>query len=137
MSLIHHQRLSEVVAKTGAAFVAEVLSAKHETEGFWRKAELVIKPTEGLFGLPSKRKTFRCVYSQGMPHWRQSERGRMLVSPLVSGSGIEFDIVRGDRAIFLAESFPPKGPCTALRVESMENKDVIIDFYRQQTQQPR
>ena len=65
-------------------------------EGFFTTIEISAKPVEILFGKVAEDMV-NCEYSQGRPH----ERGGMRVSPMVYGSGQEFQLKKGDRVIFL------------------------------------
>jgi hypothetical protein len=75
-----------------------------------------------LFGENPKTSQLDCQYWQGMPHWR----GQVAVSPLVSGSGIEFQVVPGDRVVLLLEDVPTQASaCRILRIEPLQSEALV------------
>jgi hypothetical protein len=112
---IVHQSLEAVLGQAGAAVLVEVESvAAPVRQGFEARVDFDARPLATLFGPARGGAALALTYAQGVPH----HRGQTAVSPLVSGSGMEFDLKPGDRVIVLlgaGESDMKR--LTALRVE--------------------
>ncbi|WP_313914466.1 hypothetical protein [Tahibacter sp.] len=112
-----HESLDSVLARTDRAVVVRVLSVRKAADRFAREIEIEATPQEMLIGQLPNDATLYCRYAEGVVH----RRGDATVSPLVSGSGEEFDLRRGDQVILLlsptmpAES--PAGPREAVTVD--------------------
>jgi hypothetical protein len=120
---IHHQPLDSVLEKTRLALVAEIRTVSEpRRDGFWVQVDLTAAPVRVLFGSLDQARPLACTYAQGLPH----RRGKTDVSPLVSGSGLEFRMKEGDRVILLvSQPASAGGACTLLRVEPLENEKRI------------
>jgi len=95
---IFHESIEAVLQKTQIAMAVEVTSVSPpRKEGYWKTVDFRAVSTRVLFGDRKKGEKLRCRYSQGMPHLR----GSMGVSPLVTGSGMEFNLKKGDHLILL------------------------------------
>lgn len=93
-----HESLDSVLARTDRAVVVRVLSVrKLPADRFARAIELEATPQEMLIGQLPDDATLFCRYAEGVVH----RRGDATVSPLVSGSGEEFDVRRGEQVILL------------------------------------
>jgi hypothetical protein len=122
-STIVHETLETVLKTTTVALVADVQKVGPvEKQGIWRELELSVKPVRILFGkLDDKAKAFSCRYSEGAPH----TRGGTMVSPLVSGSGYEFQLKKGNRVIVLLSQQSADKPGKLLRIEPLSNLKLI------------
>jgi hypothetical protein len=115
--MVHHKSLEEVISGTSTILIVRVLRVDEPaTHGFFLKQEFFVGCERVLLG-KIRKNWFPCVYEQGMPH----RRGQMQVSPLVSGSGLETTLKKGDRAVFL---FASDG--TLLRAEPLESVNQIM-----------
>jgi hypothetical protein len=75
-----------------------------------------------LFGKSVGERELDCRYAQGKPH----HRGELAVSPLISGSGMEFATKPGDRVILLlGAADAPGDACMVLRMEGREQRERI------------
>jgi hypothetical protein len=122
-SSIVHETLEKVLARTTAALVADVEKVgPAQRAGIWMEIELKVKPVRRIFGgLNDDTKSFSCRYSEGLPH----ERGDEMVSPLVSGSGTEFDLKKGERVILLLSGAATDKPRSLLRAEPLSSLNRI------------
>lgn len=120
---IVHESLENVLLRTRAAVVADVLAASQRIDGpYWRELTLHARIVKTLFGEGQEQQSLSCQYSEGRPH----KRGETSVSPLVSGSGAEFSLKKGDRVILLlANTGDDVKECRVLRVEALQNEEVI------------
>jgi hypothetical protein len=118
------ESLEAVVSRTEVALVADIMEAR-EVQGpspYWRVLELSAKPVSLLIGVPFAERTLHCEYSEGLAH----DRGGVQVWPLVSGSGMEYGISKGDRVILLIGKLDAgSDTCSVLRIERVELKDDI------------
>jgi len=92
-----HESLDSVLARTDRAVVVRVLSVHKAADRFARAIEIEATPQEMLIGYLPDDSTLFCRYAEGVVH----RRGDATVSPLVSGSGEEFDVRRGEQVILL------------------------------------
>jgi hypothetical protein len=117
------ERLDTVLARTRTAIVAEISSApERRDEGIWATLTFRAQPVEALFGKSVGRRELDCRYVQGKPH----HRGELAVSPLISGSGMEFAAKPGDRVILLlGAGDSPGDACKVLRMEGLEQRERI------------
>lgn len=93
-----HESLASVLARTDRAVVVRVLSVrKLPADRFARAIEIQAAPQEMLIGQLPDDATLVCRYAEGVAH----RRGDATVSPLVSGSGEEFGVRRGEQVILL------------------------------------
>jgi hypothetical protein len=120
---IGHETLDRVLKRTAVALVVDVEKVGPvEQTGIWREIELSVKPVRILFGkLDSKTKAFSCRYAEGVPH----KRGETTVSPLVSGSGHELHVKKGDRVIVLLSERSADQPQTLLRIEPLSRLKLV------------
>lgn len=118
-----YQSLDQVLPRTETAIVADVLHAETQRDSpYWRSLVLQVTPVSTLFGRKAAQRTLQCRYEEGIPHQR-GERG---ISPLASGSGIEFDVVAGNRVILLLAQAPADADdCQVLRIEPLTREAVI------------
>jgi len=121
-SIVHESR-EAVLVRTQRAIVAEVRGVQSGPDDeFSRVVTLRIQPIRSVFGAAVTRQKMRCEYREGRPH----RRGNTAVSPLVSGSGNEFDLKRGERVLLLlAETAKDNPQCAILRVEPIANEQAI------------
>jgi hypothetical protein len=112
---IVHEPLESVLRKTEAAMVVEVLAVSPaQAEGIWQSVEFRARPGRLLFGARSACAAPVYRYVQGLPH----QRGTTMVSPLVTGSGLELALAPGRRVIvLLGAADPGAAHCQVLRVE--------------------
>ncbi len=102
-----HESLDSVLARTDRAVVVRVLSVRKAADRFTREIEIEATPQEMLIGQLPDDSTLFCRYAEGVVH----RRGDATVSPLVSGSGEEFDVRRGEQVILLlAPAIPAETP---------------------------
>lgn len=122
------ESLETVLEKTQQAIVVELLYVSEiQNSGNWRAFTFQASPIKTLFGTQETPSKINCHYSQGMPHLR----GDMVVWPLVSGSGFEFDVKRGNQVIFLIDNVnATSGQCNVLRIETLPNEKFIADYER-------
>ena len=119
--MIHHLDIKKVLDKTEVAVIVEIQDiSKPAIERFNVSIDVVARPVETLFGKPAGA-ILRCTYSQGRCHWR----GKWAISPLVSGSGQELGLKKGDRVIFLLSL-----DGALLRVEPLERSKMIVEYKR-------
>jgi hypothetical protein len=115
--MIHHKSLEEVLSKASTALIVRVFRVSEPVaHGLFVRREFFVDCERILLG-KKKKNRFSCAYEQGLPH----RRGQMQVSPLVSGSGFEMTLKKGDRAVFLLAS---NG--MLLRAESLEKLNQIL-----------
>lgn len=122
-SMIVHETLEKVLKRTAVALVVDVEKVGPvEQNGIWREVELKVKPVRLLFGRSDpKARAFSCRYSEGVPH----KRGEVTVSPLVSGSGHELHVKKGDRVIVLLAERSADQPQSLLRIEPLSSLKLI------------
>jgi hypothetical protein len=109
-----HESLDSVLVRTDRAVVVRVLSVrKLPADRFARAIEIEATPQEMLIGQLPDDATLYCRYAEGVVH----RRGDATVSPLVSGSGEEFGVRRGEQVILLlAPAQPAETPAGAREV---------------------
>jgi hypothetical protein len=118
-----HESLERVLARTGAAIVADIGSVEERSDHqIYRELVFAATPVETLFGEGFAAPLLDCRYEQGLVH----RRGDLVVAPLISGSGMEFGIKTGDRLILLlaADTNAPSA-CKVLRIEPLERRKAI------------
>jgi hypothetical protein len=122
-TMVVFERLDGVLARTRSAIVAEISSAPERGDsGIWATLAFRARSVETLFGKSAGRRELDCRYTQGKAH----HRGELAVSPLISGSGMEFDAKQGDRVILLiGVADAPGEACKVLRMEPLEQKERI------------
>lgn len=120
---IVHESLENVVARTGAAVVVDVLSTSQGADGlYWRVLSLQARIVKTLFGAGQAQQRLSCRYLEGRPH----KRGETSLSPLFSGSGAEFGLNKSDRVILLlVNTGEDMKECRVLRVEALQNEEAI------------
>ncbi len=120
------ESLDHVLIRTHAALIADIGSVEEdEKPQFYRLIRFAVIPIETLFGDEFARQSLDCRYRQDLV----LRRGDMIDAPLISGSGIEFDIKSGDRVILLIEAGADEsGSCKVLRMEPLERRDAIKQF---------
>lgn len=113
-----HESLDSVLARTDRAVVVRVLSVhKLPADRFARAIEIEATPQEMLIGQLPDDATLYCRYAEGIVH----RRGDATVSPLVSGSGEEFDVRRGEQVILLL------APAQPAETAAMTREAVTVD----------
>jgi len=116
------QSLEDAIGRSRLAVVVEIVAGKYETSPKWRVLRLKAVPVRTLFGKPVTDSMLTCRYSEGRAHLR----GETRISPLVTGSGIEFSIKPKDRVILLiADEVPGDSGCEVVRIEGLETEDAI------------
>jgi predicted alpha/beta superfamily hydrolase len=120
---VMHEPLDAVLLRTHVAVLADVLDVRiGASDAPWRELVVEFRPLDTLFGARLPTRATQCSYREGVPH----RRGDVQVSPLVTGSGIEFDVKGGDRLILLiGEADAELRACTVLRIESEAATDQI------------
>jgi hypothetical protein len=120
---IVHKSLDAVLSEADAALVVEVDAVSEQVkEGFWVHVDFDARPLKTLFGSVESADTLLLTYYQGMPHYR----GNTPVSPLVSGSGLEFNLKKGDHVIVLLKANDLRaGRLSVLRVEPLTQLKAI------------
>lgn len=120
---IVHESLESVLQKSRAAVVVEVLSvSKPRVDGYWQNVDFQARSIRTLFGDQQLAQKLTCRYAQGLPH----RRGDMAVSPLVTGSGLEFGLKKGDRVIVLIGAREGASELVdVLRVEPLSSEPAI------------
>jgi hypothetical protein len=121
-----YESLDHVLARTRTAIVADIGSVE-ETEGprFYRLLTFTATPVETLFGKNFATHRIACRYLEGLVH----RRGDTMVAPLISGSGMEFNIKAGDRVVLLiAADANEQGEYSVLRIEPLDRRDAIEQF---------
>jgi hypothetical protein len=118
-----HESLERVLARASAAIVADIGSVEERSDRqIYRELVFAATPVEILFGEGYAAPLLDCRYEQGLVH----RRGDLVVAPLISGSGMEFDIKSGDRVILLiAGDGTRAGTCQVLRIEPLDRGDAI------------
>ncbi|MBL8298996.1 MAG: hypothetical protein JNN30_11710 [Rhodanobacteraceae bacterium] len=149
-----HESLASVAVRAQHIVVAEIVAADESDDEAEHSIDIEATPEQVIAGPALENgmeETLTCRYSEE----RVQHRGDAVVSPLVSGSGEEFRIRRGDRVILLLAAqaltaAPPDAPsqsapddeqltqsetldCRLLRVESLQNRIAILRFLRQPT----
>ncbi len=120
---ITHESLGSVIKKTNCAVIVKVQSAsKPQIERFHKTINITAIPLKVIFGELNATGAVLFRYLEGRPHFRN----QTTVSPLVSGSGQEFDLKKGDEAIFLLGTNNNESEYhNLLRVETKSNLQVI------------
>ncbi len=120
---IKYEPLESVVQKSRAALVVDIISVSpFQEDGYWQSIEFHATSTSKLFGDEPLGQELDCRYWQGIPH----RRGDRAVFPLVTGSGLEFGLKKGDRMIVLLRE--PEGEdelIEVLRVEPISRARII------------
>lgn len=125
---INDHSLEDAIGRSRLAVVVEIAAIKYEVSPMWRVQALQAAPLKTLFGKPVTTPLLTCRYSEGRAHLR----GETRVSPLVTGSGMEFSIKPKDRVILLiADEEPGSSGCEVVRIESMTNEGAITNRGRQ------
>jgi hypothetical protein len=120
---ITHQSLDEVLLESEIALMVEIGSVSEPVkESFFVHVDFDARPLKTIFGSLKSCESLLLTYSQGMPHYREDTA----ISPLVSGSGLEFNLKKSDRVIVLLKA---KNSCVerlpVLRVEPLTQLKVI------------
>jgi hypothetical protein len=120
---VHFESLDSVLTRAQVAVIADILSIEDDrNDPIWRVLILQASVVTTIFGEAIRAPTLHCQYEQGLPH----RRGEMAVSPLASGSGIEFNVIPGDRVVLLIARAPTEsGNCEVLRIEPLENEALL------------
>ena len=127
---IVYEPLESVLKKTQSAIVAEVKDVGAAQEDrFHRTIEFDAILVEYIFGELPMHEELRFIYSEGRPHVREEMR----VSPLMSGSGLEFQLNRGDKVIVLIGSENNiSTSLNVLRVEPYKSLTALERYRRKQ-----
>ena len=120
---IHHQSLDEVLSEADIALAVEIGSVSEpEKNGYLRHVDFDARLLKTLFGSMESGESLSLTYHQVMPHFR----GNTGVSPLVSGSGLEFNLKKGDHVIVLLKANDTcEGRLSVLRVEPITQLEAI------------
>lgn len=93
-SPIAREPLQAVLARAQSVVVVELAQVgERSREGYWQSLTVQARALRTLYGPAPAVSLLQCRYAQGMPH----RRGDSEVWPLLSGSGMEFDLRRGAR----------------------------------------
>jgi len=96
---IWYRSLDEVLNEAEAALIVEIVSVSEPVKGWlWMHMDFDARLLKTLFGSVESGESLSLTYSQGMPHYDPPR------SPLVSGSGLEFNLKKGDRVIVLLKA---------------------------------
>jgi hypothetical protein len=125
-----YESLEQVLARTERAMQVEIVDANEQRDGasYWRTLKVSVRPLHSVFGedpiwQKHPKRDLECRYQEGLPH----RRGDTMVSPLVSGSGLEFNVRAGDRVVLLIEgSAASEKSCRLLRIEPLGALDRIV-----------
>lgn len=119
----HFESLDEVLGKTRLAVVADILSVADQRESeMWRVLTLKAEVVKTVFGGDIDATVLHCRYEEAQPH----SRGTLTVSPLVPGSGNEFNVKPGERVVLLIGRAPAdSAPCQVLRIEPLSNEGLV------------
>lgn len=119
----HFEALEKVAARASLAVVVDVVSVEVRRDSpFWQSLSLRVSPVTTIFGQGVGLFGRRCRYEEGVPHRRHGRE----VSPLATGSGMEFQVVAGDRVLLLLDQLPAgSGDCRVLRIEPPESQDAV------------
>ena len=91
---LHSRPLTDVLAQTHVVVVADIQTrSEHRANSMWRSLSITAEVVRVVVGGKPKSSLMQCTYEEGAPHMR----GSSAVSPLISGSGIEFDVQAGVR----------------------------------------
>ncbi|MDR2220117.1 MAG: hypothetical protein LBE24_05995 [Methylobacillus sp.] len=120
---IMYQSLDEVLGEAETVFVAEIGSvAEPVKQGNFIHVDFDARPLKVLYGSVQSEAPLMLTYTQVMPHYREGKA----VSPLVSGSGSEFDLKQGDHVIILLGTQDVHAKrWSVLRVEAMTQLEEI------------
>lgn len=122
-SPVSREPLQAVLARAQSVVVVEVAGVgERQREGYWQWLTLQARPLRTLSGPAPTVSLLHCRHAQGMPH----RRGDSEVWPLLSGSGMEFDLRRGETVILLIAAAASPGDCEILRVEPLHNEAAIL-----------
>lgn len=100
-----HESLASVTVRAQRIVVAEIVAVDIFDEGSSRNLDVEAIPEQVIAGPalePAGFDTLLCRYTEA----RVQRRGDAVLSPLVSGSGEEFRVRRGDRVILLLAAAP-------------------------------
>jgi hypothetical protein len=120
---VHFEPLDAVLTRAQVALVADISTVAHAPAGPYTR-ELTLRATlvKTVFGESPKTSQLDCLYREGVPHWR----GQVAVSPLVTGSGIEFTVAPGERVVLLLADVPTESnACRVLRIEPPQNETLV------------
>lgn len=121
---IFYEPLDSVVKKTQYALLVEIQSiGSVQEDKFDKKIGFKAVPLKIIIGKLRRNKELTFMYSEGKPH----VRGKMMVSPRVSGSGLEFKLKRGAKVILLiARNSGLSTSLNVLRIEPEENMSAVM-----------
>ena len=125
-SQIFYEPLDTVLKKTRYALLVEIQSITPVQEDrFGKTIEFTATPLKCIFGEMGTNGEVSFMYFEGKVH----ERGKTMVSPLVSGSGLEFKFKKGDKVILLISgNSGVSKSLNVLRIEPEENMSNIISI---------
>lgn len=125
---IVYEPLDAVVKKSRCALLVEIQSVgSAQGDSFNKTIEIRAKPLKSIFGKMPSNEELSFIYSEGRPH----VRGNTEVSPLVSGSGLEFNIKRMAKVIVLIDGNNNiSKSLKVLRIEPEESAAKIISIIR-------
>jgi hypothetical protein len=125
---IFHQSIENIISAAEAIIVVEVKNVAVDRSTDSIDVRIGAVPIEIIKGKSSVGKSLLCVYRQPYPQFREEPDGTTLVdSPLVTGSGMEFDVKEQQQVILFLSSAPDKsGSCNLLRVEPLSEKESIV-----------
>jgi hypothetical protein len=117
------ESLDKIIALSSSAIVADILDGPvaRRTE-VADEVEFHARPVATLFGDGLAGRDLDCRYQEllGLDH------GVQVFAPLISGSGIEFNVKKGDRIILLIGApGSPSDRCRVLRIEPLDHQDRI------------
>jgi predicted membrane metal-binding protein len=122
-SPLSREPLSAVLARAQTVVAAEILQVGAiQRDAFRQSVDLQARLLRTLQGPSLANVLLSCRHAQGVAH----QRGDTRVWPLLSGSGIEFDLQRGQQVILLIAAEPASGECEVLRAEPLQSEAAIV-----------
>jgi hypothetical protein len=114
-----HESLPGVVARSPLIVAVEILAAEeYDVDRGTRAIAVTARPLDLLRGELPDDADLDCEYTEP----RVQRRGDAVVSPLVSGSGLEFQLRRRDRAILLLAA--PDAPAARPGLQQPQRSDL-------------
>jgi len=120
---VESRSLKDVAAGSAVGVVADILDAPQiRDDRFTHMMTLRVEVVSTVYGGTVEPGGLTCRYEEGRPH----QRGNMRVWPLISGSGMEWEIKKSQRVILMLKHHPAMAPdCEVLRMEPIENQDAV------------
>ncbi len=118
--------LQEVLSRADRVFVGRVVKREHSRSESRVDLRLTVTPLRMLRG-PAMKEDVELSYSEVIPLIR-NEQGEVIgsFSPIISGSGEEFNAQPGEEWLFLVNGGNNGGPVFLLRVEPPVQADILF-----------